>query len=125
MVEPEDRFKLVDDLTMLEIINLLCMQITSYDIYSHVPSDIPVHNGYIDKKKLKSQENLSLINLWTKKKKIILNMKTTKNMIFNYAKKHRFTISRHGKCHFLYTIQILGKKCVIFGNKNQRQSRGC
>ena len=91
MVKPEDRYKFVDDLTALEIINLLCIQITSYDFYSHVPSDIPVHNGYIDKKKLKSQENLSLINQWTKRKKMRLNMKKTKNIIFNFTKKHKFT----------------------------------
>ena len=28
MVKPEDRFKFVDDLTALEIINLLCIQVT-------------------------------------------------------------------------------------------------
>ena len=56
MVKPNDRFKFVDDLTVLEIINLLMIQITSYDIMKHVPSDIPTHNGYIDKEKLQSQK---------------------------------------------------------------------
>ena len=37
MVKPEDRYKFVDDLTALEIINLLCIQVTSYDLYSHIP----------------------------------------------------------------------------------------
>ena len=57
-------------------------------IQAHVPSDIPTHNGYIERAHLKSQENLSLINSWTKKKKMILNMKKTKNMIFKYTKNH-------------------------------------
>ena len=69
MVDIKDRFKFVDDLTALEIINLLCTQITTYDLHSHVPSDIPTHNGFIGKENIKSQQNLSLINQWTKKKK--------------------------------------------------------
>ena len=92
MVNPEDIFKFVDDLTLLEVINLLLNQVSSYDIQAHVPSDIPTHNGYIERAHLKSQENLSLINSWTKKKKMILNMKKTKNMIFNYTRNHQFTI---------------------------------
>ena len=91
-VNEEDRFKFVDDLTVLEIINLLLMEISSYDLYAHVPSDIPTHNNYIRKENLKSQENLSLINVWTKKKTMILNQKKTKNMIFNFSKNHQFQI---------------------------------
>ena len=50
MVSTEDRFKFVDDLTVLEIINLLMTEISSYDLHEHVPSDIPVHNKYIKTK---------------------------------------------------------------------------
>ena len=81
--QSNDRFKFVDDLTILEIINLLIIQISSYDIRNHVPSDIPTHNGYISREKLTSQKNLSLINTWTKKKQMILNQKKMKNMLFN------------------------------------------
>ena len=45
IVEEEDKDKFVDDLTVLEIINLLCKQISSYDFKVHVPSDIPCHNS--------------------------------------------------------------------------------
>ena len=65
MIEPEDRFKFVDDLSVLEIINLMCIQVSSYDCHSHVPSDIPTHNGYTQSDKLASQKNLELINKWT------------------------------------------------------------
>ena len=40
---------------------------------------------------LKSQSQLNLINEWTKAKKMKLNVKKTKNMIFNFSKKHQFT----------------------------------
>ena len=59
MVNVEDRFKFVDDLTVLELINLLMTEISSYNIFEHVPSDIPVHNKYIKKENLVSQKNLS------------------------------------------------------------------
>ena len=59
-------------------------------MYSHVPSDIPTNNNYISENNLKSQKNLNLINTWTKKKKMILNLKKTKNMIFNFTKKYQF-----------------------------------
>ena len=111
MVNKDDRFKFVDDLTILEIINLLITEISSYDIYSHVPSDIPTHNGYIDKQNLMSQRNLSLINLWTKKKKMILNKKKTKNMIFNFSKKKRFTtrlIADDENIEVIKDIKLLG-----------------
>ena len=44
MVHVNDRFKFMDDLTALEIVNLLVTEITTYDLRAHVPSDIPVHN---------------------------------------------------------------------------------
>ena len=49
-----------------------------------------MHNKYI-KKNVVSQNNLSLINQWTKSKKMVLNKKKTKNMIFSFTKNHQFT----------------------------------
>ena len=41
ILEEDDRFRFVDDLTTLEIVNLIITQISSYNLF---------HNGYIDKK---------------------------------------------------------------------------
>ena len=90
LVKVSDRFKFVDDLTVLEIINLLTIGITSYNIKQHVPSDIPVHNQYIPATTLESQNILEEINNWTKNQKMQLNEKKTKNMIFNFSKKYPF-----------------------------------
>ena len=87
-VNESDRFKIVDDLTILEIINVLTIEISLYDFYSHVPSDIPTFNNYTRKKLLKYQESLSLLLVWTKK--MILIQKKTKNMIFNFSKNKQF-----------------------------------
>ena len=66
------------------------MGLATYTVIAHIPSDIPVHNQIIRAKKLKSQENLNVINEWTKKKKIKLNLKKTKNMIFNFSRNYQF-----------------------------------
>ena len=88
-VEEDSRFKWVDDLTVLEIINLLTIGITSYNVKHHVPSDVLLNNQYIPKENLKSQSYLKTINEWTKSKKMELNEKKTKNIIFNFTNKYQ------------------------------------
>ena len=61
----EDRYKFVDDLTILEIINLLTIAISSYNFKNEVPSDILQNNLFIHPNNLKSQEYLRNIILWT------------------------------------------------------------
>ena len=46
-VPPSDRYKFVDDLSILEIVNLLTVGICSYNIKQHIPSDISTDNQYI------------------------------------------------------------------------------
>ena len=90
-VEEQNTFKFVDDLSFLEIIYLLNIGISSYNIKAHVPSDIPTHNQIIHNSNLKSQSYLEKINQWTIKQKMKLNVKKTKTMIFNFSKKNQFT----------------------------------
>ena len=91
IVGQEERFKFLDDLSVLEVINLLSIGISSYNIKHHVPSDIPVDNGYIEAKNLKSQQYLNAICTWTDKQKMKLNTKKSNIMIFNPTKKFKFT----------------------------------
>ena len=65
-VPMEDRFKFVDDLTVLEIINLLNMTIELYDIINHVPSDISTNNQFIQPDQLKSQTYIEDLDKWTR-----------------------------------------------------------
>ena len=92
-VDPQDRFKFVDDLSFIEVIQLLSVGIASYNMKLHVPSNVASHNQIIPAKYLKSQQYLNIINDWTKKKKMKLNEKKTKNMIFNFSKKFQFNTS--------------------------------
>ena len=80
----EDRFKFVDDLTILEIVNLVTVGITSLNLKQQIPNDLPMHNQYIPAENLKSQEWLDTINEWTVNQNMMLNTKKTKTMIFNY-----------------------------------------
>ena len=46
-VPEEDRFKFVDDLSTLEIINLMTIGLSSLLVKNHVPNDIPSHGQFI------------------------------------------------------------------------------
>ena len=48
-VSPDNRFKFVDDLTVLEKVNLLLVGLASINCKSSVPSDIPIHNHSISR----------------------------------------------------------------------------
>ena len=91
VVSQDDRFKFVDDLTILEIVDLLTVGITSYNLKLHVPSDIPVHNQYIPANNLESQNWLDVINQWTLDQKMVINEKKTKNLIFNFTDNYQFS----------------------------------
>ena len=90
-VNPEDRFKFVDDLTILEIVNLLTIGISSFNCKQQVPSDILDNNQYIPPENLTSQDNLDTINEWTIKQKMQINRKKSKIMLFNYTKNYQFS----------------------------------
>ena len=90
-VEPGNRFKFVDDLTVLEKINLLITGLSSFNCKASVPNDIPDHNQFISAENLKSQEYLNQIKQWTDNQKMILNAKKTKVMIFNFTNNYKFT----------------------------------
>ena len=91
LVSEEDRFKFVDDLSILEIVDLLTVGITSYNLKMHVPSDVPVHNQFIPATNLKSQDWLEKINQWTVEQKMLINEKKTKSLIFNFTEKYQFS----------------------------------
>ena len=89
-VPKENRFKFVDDLSVLEIINLISIGIKPYDITKQVPNDLPIHAQYVDSQKLKSQEYLNEINRWTVQQEMIISEKKTKAMIVNFTNNHQF-----------------------------------
>ena len=91
MVEVDDRFKFIDDLSLLELIELCSVGIMAYNLNQHVPTDVPTHNQIIPAENLKSQAWLNQINQWTEDHQMLLNAKKTKCMIFNYTDNYQFT----------------------------------
>ena len=79
-VDVQDRFKFIDDLTILEIVNILTIGISSYNIKSHIASDIPEHGQFIQPNNLKSQTWLKNIDEWTRNQKMKINSKKIKTM---------------------------------------------
>ena len=73
MVNENDRFKFVDDLTTLEIVDLLSVGLTSYNFKQHVASDIPTDSYFIPPNNLISQKQINDIDSWTEKQKMLLN----------------------------------------------------
>ena len=78
-------------MTVLEKNNLLTVGLTSFNFKGSVPSDISVHNQYIPPENLKSNQYIQDIQKWTSERKMKLNEKKTKIMIFNFTKNHKFT----------------------------------
>ena len=81
----------MDDLTILEVINLLTIGLSSFYAKSQVPSDIPEHGQFVQSDNLKSQDYLNQINAWTEDHKMVISEKKTKAMIFNFTNKFQFT----------------------------------
>ena len=78
IVDPQDRFKFIDDLSCLEIVNLLSVGMSSFNPKLQVPSDILENNQYIPNENLKSQSFLNSINDWTKVNEMLINIQKSK-----------------------------------------------
>ena len=89
-VPKENRFKFVDDLSVLEILNLISIGIEPFDIMKQVPNDLPIHGQFVDSQKLKSQEYLNEINRWTVQQEMIISEKKKKAMIVNFTNNYQF-----------------------------------
>jgi hypothetical protein len=90
-VNPDERYKFVDDLSLLEVVNLVNIGLSSYNVKSHVPSDISLQQYYISSDNLKSQQYLKLISEWTDNQKMKLNTSKTCVMIFNQTRNYQFS----------------------------------
>ena len=89
-LDQDEKFKFIDDLSILEIINLISIGLASYNFNRHVASDIGAENFFLDPRNIKSQEYLDKIASWTKGQKMKLNKEKTNYMIFNFSKNYKF-----------------------------------
>ena len=109
-IPAEERFKWVDDLTVLDRINLVNMRLRTYNITQHVALDIPTHGQFIDSNNLKTQKYLNEINQWTENQKMSINQNKTKAMLINFTQKQFTTrlFLRKEPVEFVDKMKILG-----------------
>ena len=90
-VDPEDRFKFVDDMSILELINLITCGVATYNFRNHVASDIATNQNYLPPENCKSQNYLNSVEQWTDSKLMKLNKEKTKVIIFNFTYNYQFS----------------------------------
>ena len=101
----EDKFKFVDDLSVLNIINLITSGLSSYNFKQHVASDIWIKQLFLPTENISSQNYMNNICDWTDTNHMQLNEKKSKVMIFNYTRNYQFCTRIHLKNSLLETIE--------------------
>ena len=87
----EDRYKFIDDLSLLDIINLISVGLSSYNCKLQVPSDINIdHNQYLPPQNIQSQAYLNKISEWTDDHQMRLNPDKSKFMVVNFTDNYQF-----------------------------------
>ena len=104
-VSSDNRYKFVDDLSLLEVINLLTVGLASYNFKNHVASDIAIGDSYLPPSNVQSQKYLNTIQEWTDGKKMKLNEQKTKVMIFNYTNNYQFSTRLYLQSELLEIVQ--------------------
>ena len=89
-LDPDEKYKFIDDLSIIEKINLVLRGISSYNPKQQVPSDIQIGNKFLHSENFKTQNYLDKISDWTEKKQMKLNTEKSNYMIFNYSKNYQF-----------------------------------
>ena len=89
-VDIYNRFRYIDDLEILELI-LLSGILQDYDVYSQVPSDIPLDYKYLPGNTTQTQSNLDNIALWTDHNQMKLNPSKSSYMLFSRSQEQFVT----------------------------------
>ena len=80
-VLPEDRFKYIDDRSVLELVMMTGL-LKDYNFYEHAASDIGIGQSYLPPASYSTQDTLDGISAWTERKIMLLNEGKSNYMIF-------------------------------------------
>ena len=69
----DEKYKYIDDLSIIELINLILNGIASYNPKQQVPSDIGIGHKFLHSYHFKMQTYLNNITEWTEQKQMKLN----------------------------------------------------
>ena len=122
VVPPEDRFKFIDDLSLLQ---LICFSglLTEYNFFQHVASDIGIDEQYLPANSYQTQDTLDSISNWTRENLMKLNEAKCKYMIFSRSNAKfatRLTINNQN-LERIDVIKLLG----IWISEDMSWSRNC
>ena len=84
-IPPEDRFKFIDDLSVLQLVCLTGL-VTEYNFYHHVPSDIGVDELFLPPNTFPTQDSIDSIASWTTDNKMKLNEDKCNYLIFSRSR---------------------------------------
>ena len=82
IVPPEDRFKYIDDLSVLHLV-LMSGLLTEYDFLQHVASDIGVDQLFLPPQNYQTQDSLNFVSNWTNENLMRLNEQKCNYMVFS------------------------------------------
>ena len=113
-IPPSLRYKWVDDLSILEMINLITAGISSYNFKQHVASDVGVDQSYLPSININTQGYMEIIERWTNENQMKVNGKKTKLMIINFTRNYQISTRIYLEGELLEIVKetlLLG--CVI------------
>ena len=85
VVSPQDRFKYIDDLSLLQLVCLSGL-FMEYDFSQHVASDIGVDDLFLPPGSFQTQETLDSVSNWTKENLMQINVKKCYYMTFSRSR---------------------------------------
>ena len=103
-ISSEMKFKFVDDLSALELLNLILIGLSSYNFKNHVASDIGVDQLFLPSENIQSQNTLDQIQEWTDDNKMKLNSKKSKVMVFKFTNDYQFATRLDMENNHLETV---------------------
>ena len=89
---------------MLDFVNLLNIGLSSQNVRLSVPSNLPLHNQFVNRNDLKTKGYLDKISKWTDDNLMALNAKKSKVLLVNNTKKYQFTTSLEMKDQVLEVV---------------------
>ena len=94
-VPPEDRFKYIDDLSLLQLV-LLNDLLVDYDFHNHVASDIGIDQQYLPATAYSTQDHLNQAVNWTNENLMRINEAKCNYMIFTRSTDFATRLSING-----------------------------
>ena len=109
IVSPDDRFKYIDDLSVLQLVCLSGL-LTDYNFQQHVASDVGIDDRFLPSSTFGSQDTLNFISNWTRENQMKLNTKKCNYMVFSRSEEQFATRLRidNVKLDRLCETKILG-----------------